>query len=151
MRLDALIRAHGFMRTERPPELWQADTEDIRLVPLMGEMIAAALSRGAELSELTLNVSNVVVEPDVDDPSDSTSIPAAGEYVAVTVSGATDLGPDAVWPDRADSATGLLVRLHDRLQTAGARFAYIRRMPAGGSITVFLRRLQPTIDRTTTP
>ena len=40
MRLDALIRAHGFMRTERPPELWEADTEDVRFIPLLGEMIA---------------------------------------------------------------------------------------------------------------
>ena len=144
MRLDALIRAHGFMRTERPPELWEADTEDTRLVPLMGEMIAAALSKGAELAELTLNVSNIVVEPDADALANGSSGPPVGEYVAVTVSGAADFGPDAAWPDRAGSGSGVLARLHERLQTAGARYAYIRRLPDSGSFTVFLRRLQPT-------
>jgi hypothetical protein len=38
LRFDALIRAHGFMRTERPPEIWEADTEDVRFIPLLGEM-----------------------------------------------------------------------------------------------------------------
>ena len=144
MRLEALIRAHGFMRTERPPELWEADTEDVRFIPLLGEMIAAGLSAGAELAELTLNVSNVVVEAEADAHSDASAFPPAGEYVAVTVSGATDFGPDAVWPDRVNAGARLLVRLHERLETAGARYAYIRRLPASGSFTVFLRRLQQT-------
>ena len=55
MKLDALLRAHGFMKVERPPEIWEADTEDTRFVPLLGEMIAAALAGGGELAELTLN------------------------------------------------------------------------------------------------
>jgi len=56
MRLDALLRAHGFMRVERPPQLWEADTDDERFIPLLGEMIAVSLARGAKLEELTLNV-----------------------------------------------------------------------------------------------
>jgi hypothetical protein len=38
MRLDALLRAHGFMRVERPPRLWEADTDDERFIPLLGEV-----------------------------------------------------------------------------------------------------------------
>jgi glutamate/tyrosine decarboxylase-like PLP-dependent enzyme len=144
MRFDELIRAHGFMRTERPPTLWEADTEDVRFVPLLGEMLGAALSRGPELAELTLNVSNVVVESEEGVETDDSSFPPAGDYVAVTVSGATDFGPDAAWPVRRGASAGLLLRLHERLETAGVRFAYIRRLPASGSFTVFLKRLQPT-------
>ena len=44
MRFEALLRAHGFMKTEHPPDVWEADTEDVRFVPLLGEMIAAPLS-----------------------------------------------------------------------------------------------------------
>ena len=67
MRLDALLRAHAYIKVERPPEIWEAETEDVRFVPLLGEMIAAALSGGAELGQLTLNASNVVVEASEDD------------------------------------------------------------------------------------
>jgi hypothetical protein len=41
------------MRIERPPELWEADTEDIRLVPLLGEMIAAGLGTGVSFATLS--------------------------------------------------------------------------------------------------
>jgi len=44
LRLDGLLRAHAFMRVERPPELWEAAAEDTTLVPLLGEMIAARLA-----------------------------------------------------------------------------------------------------------
>jgi len=138
MRLDALLRAHAYMNVERPPEIWQADTEDTRFVPLLGEMIAAGLSTGASLAELTLNVSNVVVE---EAPDEEASPPVAGEYVAVTVSGRRDFGPDATWPGRGVS--GLLRRLEDRLKIAGVRYAYIRSLAPGGSITVFLSRHIP--------
>jgi hypothetical protein len=141
MRLEALVRAHGFMRTQRPPEVWEVDTEDVRFLPLLGEVVAAALVPGAALSELTLNVANVVVQPDADALADGSTGPLPGEYVAVTVSGPTDFGPDARWPDYAPEAAGLLLRLDDRLRTAGARFAYIRRLPAAGSFTFFLARL----------
>jgi hypothetical protein len=141
VRLEALVRAHGFMRTERPPAIWEAYTDDVRFLPLLGEVIAAALVPGAALSELTLNVANVVVPPDADALADGSTGPLPGEYVAVTVSGPTDFGPDARWPDEALTAGGLLLRLDERLRTAGARFAYIRRLPAAGSLTFFLARL----------
>src|SRR5262245_42326541 len=138
MRLDALLRAHGFMRIERPPELWEADTEDVRLLPLLGDMIAAGLAAGASLGDLTLNVSNIVVEP-FDDNACS-HLPAVGEYVAITVSGPADFGPDAVWSPSSASASGIFMRLRERLAAAGACYAYVRRLTAQGSFTVFFRR-----------
>ncbi|NOT09503.1 MAG: hypothetical protein HOP28_15030 [Gemmatimonadales bacterium] len=140
LRFEALLRAHGFMRTERPPEIWVADT-DARVLPLLGELIAAALSGGGTLGELTLAVSNVVVEADVECPPGEIQSPAPGEYVAMTVKGETDLGPDAKWPDGALPAVHLLRRLDERFTVAGARFAYVRRIPPEGSVTVFLPRL----------
>ena len=139
MKLDALLRAHGFMNVERPPLLWDADTEDTRVVPLLGEMIAAALAGGGVLSALTLNASNVSVDL-ADDPDDAGSGPPQGEFVAITISGATDLGPDGSWNPGRSSSVALLNRLTDRLAVAGARYAYVRRMPPTGSITVFLAR-----------
>ena len=47
MRLDALLRAHGFMKIERPPELWEADSDDARFLPLLGEINARLLDAGA--------------------------------------------------------------------------------------------------------
>ena len=139
MKLDALLRAHGFMNVERPPLLWEADTEDTRVVPLLGEMIAAALAGGGVLSALTLNASNVSVDL-ADDPDDAGSGPPQGEFVAITISGATDVGPDGSWNPGRSSSVALLNRLTDRLAVAGARYAYVRRMPPTGSITVFLAR-----------
>jgi hypothetical protein len=140
MRLDALLRAHGFMKVERPPDIWEADTEDTRFLPLLGEMIAAALSRGAVLGALTLNISNVVVEPPAaDDPGEEPTVPP-GHYVAVTVNGQADLGADSAWLPGRCPPSGLLRRLDARLGTGGARYAYVRRTPPTGSITVFLAR-----------
>jgi len=138
MKLDALLRAHGFMKVERPPVIWEADTEDTRFVPLLGEMIAAALAGGGELSALTLNASNVSVDLMDDEPEGSG--PPSGEFVAITVSGATNLGPDGTWQPERPSSVTLLDRLADRLAVAGARYAYVRHTPPTGSITVFLSR-----------
>jgi hypothetical protein len=144
MRLDAILRAHAYMKVERPPELWEADTDDVRFVPLLGEMIAAALATGTPLEELTLNASNIVVEPSED--AEAPTEPRVAEYVGVTVRGPTDFGPDDTWHPAAPPRSGLLFRLHDRLATAGARFAYIRRTPPAGSFTVFLSRLTARDD-----
>jgi hypothetical protein len=138
MRLEALLRAHGFMKVERPPEIWEADTELERFVPLLGEMIAAGLSTGTELGELTLSASNIVVEPpDDDDPM----IPAPGDYVGITVSGPVDFGPDARWYPGATDSIGVLARLTERFAIAGVRFAYVRRLESEGSFTIFLSRV----------
>jgi len=140
MRLDAVLRAHEFMRIERPPELWEADTEDVRLLPLLGEMIAAGLSTGAGLGELTLNASNIVVEP-VEDDSSCPREPLPGEYVAITVKGPTDFGPDGTWSAGSERASGILARLRERLKTAGAQYAYVRRLQPEASFTVFFSRV----------
>ena len=42
------------MRVQRPPELWEADTVDTDLVPLLGEMIAARLAFGELKKMLSL-------------------------------------------------------------------------------------------------
>lgn len=139
MRLDPILRAHGYMKVERPPALWEADTEDTRFLPLLGEILAAALGGGSSVGELTLAASNVVVEQTED--GDRPMVPQPAEYVAVTVRGPCDLGPDDSWHPAAPCPRGLLSRLHGRLEAAGARFAYVRRMPPEGSITVFFFRL----------
>jgi hypothetical protein len=131
MRLEALLRAHGFMKVERPPQLWAADTEDTRFVPLLGEMLAASLARGGVLEQLTLNASNVVVEEDAGIP--------AGEYVAISVKGEVKWDADATWRPAAPWRVPHLADLTSRLEPAGVRFAYIRKLPLG-SITVFLPR-----------
>jgi len=138
MRLEPILRAHGYLKVERPPELWAVDTEDVRFLPLLGEMIAAALSRGASLEHLTLNASNVVVQPSDDGEP---MVPPPGEYVAITVRGPIDFGPDDTWHPTAPQRPGLLFDLQDRLENARARYAYIRRIPPDGSFTVFCSRL----------
>jgi len=139
MQLEPILRAHAYMNVERPPELWEADTEDWRFLPLLGEIIAAALAGGARLEDLTLNASNVVVEPPEDDGDPM--VPPPAEYVAITVLGPTDLGPDGTWHPAAPARPGLLFRLRDRLEAAGARFAYVRKIPPHGSCTLFFSRL----------
>ncbi len=109
---------------------------------LLGELIAAGLAGGASLDELTLNVSNVVVAPDENGEGHGDGAPPVGQFVAVSVTGTTDFGPDQRWWPGADNTPGLLGRLNDRLVAAGARFAYVRRLPPAGSVTVFLRRLE---------
>jgi hypothetical protein len=49
MDLEALLRAHPFMKVERPPQLWSPDTEDEPFLRMLGEMIALGLGRGNEL------------------------------------------------------------------------------------------------------
>src|SRR4051812_36626725 len=116
MNLQPLLRAHAFMQVQQPPELWEPETEDVRFVPLLGELIAAALSGGGELSQLALGAANIEVAED--------GPVSAGQYVVVTISGSTDLGADSRWTaDRPPD--GLLGRIHDQLMSAGALFAYV--------------------------
>ena len=136
MRLENLLRAHGFMRVERPPELWEAQAEDSTLVPLLGEMIAWRLSLGAPLPDLTLNASNVVVRVDDFEQHD----PVPGEYVALTVMGEGAPETDTTWSPRRAAERGVLKRLAQRLTDAGARFAYTRSFDGKGTITVFFAR-----------
>ena len=119
------------MKVERPPELWEADTDDRAFIPLLGEMIVACLVRGGKLEELTLNASNVVVE-------ENAAPPAPGRYVALTIRGTVEWDGDAVWHPGKPWQVSHLDDLSGRLEPAGVRHAYIRRMDPEGSITVFL-------------
>jgi hypothetical protein len=157
LRIDlaAVVRAHPFVVTERPPEIWDADADETTFFRLLGEMIAAGLVRnGGKLGELTLNVSNVTVDPIAADP-----IPA-GDYVAITIRGRGDWGPETTWsPDRADAPILLTPDLTRSARSAGARFGYTRVLvpsvpsfgqgadpgepsTSSGSITVFFPRFR---------
>ena len=109
---------------------------------MIAAALAGGLAHGLELADLTLNVNNVMVEPSADDQEADPPWVAPGEYVAVTVSGATELGSDSVWrPGAPPVAAQLLGRLDQRLSTAGVRFAYVRKLPSSASVTIFLDRL----------
>ena len=147
MDLEALLRAHVFMKVERPPQLWSPDTEDERwlsphlpgpFLRMLGEMIALGLGRGNELEDLTLNVSNVVVEPDEDD--DEVEWIPDGEYVAITVRGA-GAWDDDTWRAGQGPTTGLLCNVGPAADGAGAVYAYTRDLVPEGSVTALLPRL----------
>ena len=132
MNIEYLLRAHGFMRVERPPEVWHADVEDVRLVPFIGEMIAFGLSRGSPLAELTLNAANVVVEDD--------DLVPAGEYVALSIQGKGDWRPEWTWRPSSNLPGGAYSDLGRALAESGGVFAYSRQIGDGGSVTIFVRR-----------
>jgi hypothetical protein len=145
MQFDAFLRAHGFMNVERPAQLWAADTNDFNFIPLLGEMVVVAQTRGVERSQLTLSISNAVVTAEGSADAAGAVRPAPflepGEYVVVTVRGPTGFGKDSTWhPKRPRS--GLLARLHRRLLSARACYAYIRTTPRESSVTILLRRLR---------
>jgi hypothetical protein len=135
MKLDGFLRCHAFMRIERPPLLWEADTEDVRFVPLLGEMIVVGLCRGNELGDLTLNASNVTVEPVAAHPVPS------GDYVAVTVRGKGNWAPEWTWHPGGSSANRIYANVEHAAANSGAVYAYSRNLKEGGSITVFFPRL----------
>lgn len=138
MELDGYLRAHAFMQVERPPLLWEADTEDEAFLRMLGEMIVIGLGRGNELGDLVLSVANVTVEPDDEDPSLD-----EGDYVAVTVRGAGHWEADDLWRAGQGPTRGLLVNVGPAADTAGAVFAYTRNLGGEGSVTVLLPRLDP--------
>jgi hypothetical protein len=132
--LDALLRAHAFLRVERPPELWTVDVLDEPFIRVLGELIVVGLLHHDVLGELTLNVANVVVA------DDAPAGVAPGDHVALTIRGAgewerdvtwTPASTDPLWSDDLDAA----------VRAAGVTFAYLRRLGADeGSITVFIPR-----------
>jgi len=135
MKLDGIIRAHEFMHIERPPILWEADTQDEVFIRLLGEMISFALQRSRDVSSLTLNVSNVVV-----DPAASNDRTPAGEYLAVTVRGPGPGTPELIWGPNAPLTFGPFGYLDEAASKARAVLVYTRDLGEEGSITTFLRR-----------
>ena len=143
MDLAPLLNAHGYLRVERPPELWEADVDDVALVRVVGEMVAAALLRGTALSDVVLRVNNVTVE--ADGGADPSPGPAAGDYVAVSVIGGGDWGPEMIWrPGGADDSVLINPDLSRAVRMAGIPFGYTRSSGDGGSVTVFLPRADPS-------
>jgi hypothetical protein len=138
MDLDGPLRAQTALKVERPPTLWDAETEVEPFLALLGEMIALGLGRGNELGDLTLNVTNVVVEPDEDDEQVD-RIPD-GEYVAITVRG-FGAWDDDTWRAGQGPITGLLSNVGSAADAAGAVYAYARDLVPEGSVTVFLPRV----------
>ena len=124
MTLDALPAKFPSLVLQRPPELWQARTDEKSLMTLLQAMLSTMAAN-------TLNFSNVVVEP----TADESPVPA-GEFVALTVSGEDGREPDGSWPGESK----LLAGLGSQLVAAGARYAYVRSIRGKGSITVFLDR-----------
>jgi hypothetical protein len=136
VELNGYLRAHAFMQVERPPELWEPDTQDEPFLHMLGEMIVVGLGRGNELADLVLNASNVTVEPD----EEGDQIPP-GDYVALTVRGAGDWEADDVWRAGEGPTRGLLVNVGPAADAAGAVYAYTRNLGGEGAVTVFLPRL----------
>jgi hypothetical protein len=141
--LNNILNAHPYVVVQRPPMLWATEVEVEPFVRLLGEMLAAGLSRnGQDLSSITLNIANVeaAAEPESQVP--------AGAFVAVTVRCKGDWSPEGSWScghrrDRPFLSTDFETALAD----AGAAYAYARTLADGeGSVTVFLLA-EPPADR----
>ena len=140
MRLPAdelgnLLRAHGYLVVQRPPELWDVETSALEpFVRVMGELLAACLVRnGGDLESLVLAVANVHVPADAADP-----LPA-GDLVAVSVCGRGSW-TDERWRPGAENRF-VTEYLSPAFEAAGAVHAYSRRLAAdSGSVTVLYRR-----------
>jgi len=133
--LGPILRAHSYLRVERPFALWPAEVDDARLIRLLGETIAFAIGRGTELGDVVLRASNVTVDHD-DAPV------AAGDYVALLIEGVGDWSPELSWiPTGSDTSVVLTDDITVALRAAEACWAYTRAFAADhGSVTVFFRR-----------
>jgi hypothetical protein len=134
--LEGLLRAHSFLKVERPPALWEPDVELEPFIRLLGEMIAGGLVRnGQELGEITLNVSNVVVDDAAAGPM------PMGEFVALTIRSAGDWSPETTWDPVAEQDGSLVSHdLENALNVASASWAYTRELGNEGSVTVLFPR-----------
>ena len=138
MFLLPVLRAHVALRTEAPPEIWEADSTEADFLPLLREMLARAA--GTPPDSLTLGIANVAVGPDPD-PDEGTSVPV-GEYVAVTLLGPGHWSSDWRWLPTSPDTTPLAIP-PACLRSAQVRFAYGRHLSTASSLTVFLARRHP--------
>jgi hypothetical protein len=135
VELGPLLRAHGFLQVERPPEVWDVDADDELLIRMLGEMIAAALVRGTELGDVVLRADNVTA-------TEADGALPGGEYVALGIEGSGDWAPEVVWrPDDPYAPVLVGADLDAAARAAGVRWAYTRAFPTDGSVTVLLPRL----------
>lgn len=136
-QLGSLLVAHAYLQVQRPPVLWDLETNGLEVfVRAMGEMISAGLvHNGGDLDGLVLAVSNVHVADDASDP-----LPA-GDLVAVWVAAAGEW-TDARWAPGGRSFVS--PDLPAALEAAGSVYAYSRRQaPDRGSVTALYRRFPP--------
>ena len=138
MDIGPYLRAHSFLRVERPLELWEVECPEREFLGLLGELIVAGLLRGNALGDLLLNASNVVVEDDT--PGGA---PPRGRFVALTISGAGDWEPDLTWTSARPVIRGLVgADLDAAFRAAGVPYAYVRVGCEGGSATAYLTAAQ---------
>jgi hypothetical protein len=133
--LGPYLRAHSYLRVERPFTLWNADVDDVALIRLTGELLAVTLARGTALPDVVLRANNVTV-------SDDDGAVPAGDYVALTIVGAGDWSPEVSWTPVDEH----VVLVNDDV-TAAARAAaivwgYTRVFDGTGSVTVLLPRAE---------
>lgn len=126
----AVLRAHEYMRIERPPLLWNLSVDPEPFFRLLGEMISRGLTRGNELDQLTLNANNVTIDHD-EGPA------APGNYVALTVVGDGDWSPEQTWPPaEGDHGPFVSPDLHAAAAEADPPLIYTRVFGSdSGSIT----------------
>lgn len=117
--------------------MWSIDADDLLFIRFFGELIAASLVRnGGNLGAVTINFSNVVIEPDAADPM------PAGEFVAVTARGPGDWGGDVSRRPSGGARPPLAgPDLESAAASAGARWAYSRNLGADGGSVTFLFRI----------
>ena len=139
MQLRPLLRAHGFLNVQYPPQLWDVDADDTTLVPMLGEMISAALTRGNELGGITLLASNVTIEPDKG-LDNRVGIAAPGDYVALSVQAAGDWTPEITWNPTKAGPLLLNANVDAAARKAGVVLAYTRQIGDKGSVTAFFPR-----------
>ena len=137
MVTESLPGRYSDLRIERPPLILDAESDEAQVALLLNAMIAGVQAAGALRGEMTLNVSNVVVDAPAGD--EEMEVPKPGEYVALTVLSPADLGPDLAWHP-GQEAHGLLAGMHNEIRNAGVSFAYVRRLHTHGSVTIFLSR-----------
>src|SRR4051812_12049079 len=92
MDLDGALRTHPRLRVERPPVLWEADTDETPFARLLAGPIGLGVRHGATPADLTFNVANVTIG----ESAAGERLPR-GDYVVVTVRGRGRWWPEAVW------------------------------------------------------
>lgn len=134
-----MLRAHGFLRVERPPQLWDVDADDELVIRMLGELIVVALGTGADLAEVTLRVNNVETPPETEGRG-----PPGGEFVAMTVIGLAAEFTPRTWTPRDDPVGLRPVLINPDLDAAavraGAQWGYSALESGRLSVTVFLPR-----------
>jgi hypothetical protein len=135
------LNANGFLRIDYPPQLWRVEVDDVALVRMMGEMIAAALARGAALGDVYMRANNVEADDDPDAELHPRSVPP-GQFVALTVESTGDWRPEVACKpsQKALGDAPLLVNpdLDAAATAAGVVFAYTRSDGDTGSVTMLL-------------